>query len=167
MGGTMTMVMGGSEADIAKVEPILSTTSAKRVHVGPVGAGHVTKIINNLLCAAHLLTGAEAVRLAAEAGVEPERVMEGINAGSGRSGVTMVNFPTWIFNESFDSGFTMKLMRKDVALGAQLMSELGLSMPMAEQTTRIWAESLATIADEEDFNRIVSFQITGTKGKSQ
>ncbi len=167
MGGTMTMVMGGSPADIAKVEPVLSVMSAKRVHVGPVGAGHVTKIINNLLCAAHLLTGAEAMRLATEAGVEPERVMEGINAGSGRSGVTMVNFPTWIFNEAFDSGFTMKLMRKDVALGAQLMSELGLSMPMAGQTTRIWAESLATLPDEEDFNRIVSLQVASRKGKGQ
>ncbi|CAN1549745.1 MmsB 3-hydroxyisobutyrate dehydrogenase and related beta-hydroxyacid dehydrogenases [Rhabdaerophilaceae bacterium] len=167
MAGTMTMVIGGSDADISEVEPILSAMSAKRVHVGPVGAGHVTKIINNLLCAAHLLTGAEAMRLAVEAGVEPDRVMEGINAGSGRSGVTMVNFPTWIFNEAYDSGFTMKLMRKDVALGAQLMSELGLSMPMAEHTTRIWSESLTRIADDEDFNRIVSLQITGNKGKGQ
>ncbi len=158
MGGTMTMVMGGSEGDIARVEPVLSAMSAKRVHVGPVGAGHVTKIINNLLCAAHLLTGAEAVRLARKAGVDPERVLEGVNAGSGRSGVTMVNFPTWIFNGAFDSGFTMKLMRKDVALAAELMRELGVSMPMADQTTRIWADSALRIADEEDFNRIVSLQ---------
>lgn len=167
MSGTMTMVMGGSEADIARVEPFLLVMSAKRVHVGPVGAGHVTKIINNLLCAAHLLTGAEAMRLASEAGVDPERVLEGINAGSGRSGVTMVNFPTWIFNDAFDSGFTMKLMRKDIALAAQLMSELGLSMPLADQTTRIWTESLTRIADDEDFNRIVSLQIPATKGKSK
>ncbi len=159
LGGTMTMVMGGSEADIARVEPVLSAMSAKRVHIGPVGAGHVTKIINNLLCAAHLLTGAEAVRLARDAGVDPERVLEGVNAGSGRSGVTMVNIPTWIFNGAFDSGFTMKLMRKDVALAADLLRELGLSMPMADQTTRIWAESAAGIADDADFNRIVSLQI--------
>ncbi len=159
MGGTMTMVMGGSESDIARIEPVLAVMSAKRVHIGPVGAGHVTKIINNLLCAAHLLTGAEAVRLAQEAGVDPERVLEGVNAGSGRSGVTLANFPTWIFNGAFDSGFTMKLMRKDVALGAQLMQELGLSMPMADQTTRIWAESIATLPDDEDFNRIVSLQL--------
>lgn len=157
--GTMTMVMGGEEADIAKVEPVLAAMSAKRVHVGTSGAGHVAKIINNLLCAAHLLTGAEAVRIAREAGVDPERMLEGLNAGSGRSGVTLVNFPTWILNNTFNSGFTMKLMRKDVRLGAQLVAELGLELPLAELTADIWAHSEETIPDGEDFNRIVELQL--------
>jgi 3-hydroxyisobutyrate dehydrogenase len=129
--------------------------SAKRVHVGPIGAGHATKIINNLLCAAHLLTAAEAVRLARAAGVDPERMLEGINAGSGRSGVTLVNYPNWILNDAFNSGFTMKLMRKDVRLAAQLVGELGLALPLAAETARLWGESAATIGDAEDFNRIV------------
>lgn len=157
--GTMTMVMGGEEADIAKVEPVLAAMSAKRVHIGASGAGHVAKIINNMLCAAHLLTGAEAVRLAREAGVDPERMLEGLNAGSGRSGVTMVNFPTWVLNNAFNSGFTMKLMRKDVRLGAQFAEELGLSLPFAKLTAEIWAESEETIPDGEDFNRIVELQL--------
>lgn len=155
--GTMTMVMGGEEADIAKVEPVLAAISAKRVHIGASGAGHVAKIINNLLCAAHLLTGAEAVRIAREAGVDPERMLEGLNAGSGRSGVTQVNFPTWILNEAFNSGFTMKLMRKDVRLAEQLVCELGLDLPMARIAASLWAASETTIPDGEDFNRIVEF----------
>jgi 3-hydroxyisobutyrate dehydrogenase len=156
--GTMTMVIGGTEADVARATPVLEAMSAKRVHVGPVGAGHATKIINNLLCAAHLLTAAEAVRLARAAGVDPERMLEGINAGSGRSGVTMVNYPTWILNEAFDSGFTMKLMRKDVRLAAQLMGELGLALPLATETARLWDGSATTIGDAEDFNRIAELQ---------
>ncbi|WP_341992525.1 NAD(P)-dependent oxidoreductase [Azorhizobium sp. AG788] len=157
--GTMTMVIGGSEADVARAEPILEAISAKRVHVGAVGAGHVTKIINNLLCAAHLLTAAEAVKIARSAGVDAERMLEGINAGSGRSGVTLVNFPTWVLNDAFDSGFTMKLMRKDVRLGAQLVDELGLSLPLAAEAAKLWAGSADTIADGEDFNRIVELQL--------
>jgi len=155
----MTMVLGGEEADIAKVEPVLEAISAKRVHIGASGAGHVAKIINNLLCAAHLLTGAEAVRIAKEAGVDPERMLEGLNAGSGRSGVTQVNFPTWILNEAFDSGFTMKLMRKDVRLGEQMVKELNLSLPLVDLTAAIWDQSESTIADGEDFNRIVGLQL--------
>lgn len=156
--GTMTMVLGGDDAVVAKVEPILADMSAKRVHIGPVGAGHVCKIVNNLLCAAHLLTGAEAMRIAREAGVDPARLLEGLNGGSGRSGVTQVNFPTWILNGAFDSGFTMKLMRKDVRLAAQLVDELGLDLPMTAETARLWAESAETIADGEDFNRIVDLR---------
>jgi 3-hydroxyisobutyrate dehydrogenase len=157
--GTMTMVIGGSEADVARAMPVLEAMSARRVHVGPVGAGHVTKIVNNLLCAAHLLTGAEALRIAREAGVDAERLLEGLNAGSGRSGVTMVNFPTWVLNDAFDSGFTMKLMRKDVRLAAQFVHELGLDLPLAADTARLWAESEGTIPDDEDFNRIVGLQL--------
>jgi 3-hydroxyisobutyrate dehydrogenase len=158
LAGMMTMVIGGSDADVARATPVLEAMSAKRVHVGPVGAGHVTKIVNNLLCAAHLLTGAEALRIARAAGVDAERLLEGLNAGSGRSGVTLMNLPTWVLNDAFDSGFSMKLMRKDVRLAAQFIDELGLDLPMAADTARIWAESENTISDSEDFNRIVGAQ---------
>ena len=97
---TMTMVIGGTDDDVAAVEPILADMSAKRVHVGSVGAGHVCKIINNLLCAAHLLTASEAMRIARDAEVDPARLLEGLNAGSGRSGVTLVNLPTWVDRKS-------------------------------------------------------------------
>jgi 3-hydroxyisobutyrate dehydrogenase len=157
--GTMTMVIGGSDADVTRAMPVLEAMSAKRVHVGAVGAGHVTKIVNNLLCAAHLLTGAEALRIARGAGVDAGRLLEGLNAGSGRSGVTLVNFPTWVLNNTFNSGFTMKLMRKDVRLAAQFVGELGLDLPMAADTARLWAESEVAIPDSEDFNRIVEMQL--------
>jgi 3-hydroxyisobutyrate dehydrogenase len=164
--GTMTMVIGGADEDVARVMPVLENMSAKRVHVGPVGAGNIAKIVNNLLCAAHLLTAAEALRIAREAGVDAERLLEALNAGSGRSGVTQVNLPTWILNGAFDSGFTMKLMRKDVRLAEQVLNELGVALPLAAATTRIWTGSAATIADDEDFNRIVELQL-GHAGRSE
>ncbi|WP_316174016.1 NAD(P)-dependent oxidoreductase [Bradyrhizobium sp. SZCCHNRI1073] len=157
--GTMTMVIGADGDDLARVLPVLERMSAKRVHVGGVGAGNVAKIVNNLLCAAHLLTAAEALRIADAAGVDAGRLLEGLNAGSGRSGVTLVNVPNWILNRAFDSGFTMQLMRKDVRLAAQFIGELGLSLPMAADTARIWADSAASIADTDDFNRIVELQL--------
>lgn len=160
LAGTMTMVIGGDDADLVRAMPVLECLSAKRVHVGPVGAGHVTKIVNNLLCAAHLLTAAEALRIADEAGIDRARLLEGLNAGSGRSGVTQVNLPTWVLNGAFDSGFTMKLMRKDVRLGADLVEAMGLDLPLVAATARLWGESAATIADDADFNRIVETQIS-------
>jgi 3-hydroxyisobutyrate dehydrogenase len=156
---TMTMVIGGTDDDVAAVEPILADMSAKRVHVGSVGAGHVCKIINNLLCAAHLLTAGEAMRIARDAEVDPARLLEGLNAGSGRSGVTLVNLPTWVLNGAFDSGFTMALMRKDVRLATQLIAKLALDLPIARETARIWSESAGSIGDGEDFNRIVELQL--------
>ncbi|SAL75137.1 6-phosphogluconate dehydrogenase [Caballeronia terrestris] len=154
---TMTMVLGGSEQDVAAVEPILSVISAKRVHVGPAGAGHVTKIINNLLTGIHLLAASEAVRAAEAAGVDPQKLVEALNGGSGRNSATLTNYPTWIFNDKFDSGFTMKLMRKDVRLAMDLLRGQGAEAPMSAEAGRLWAESAKTIGDAEDFNRIVQF----------
>jgi len=154
---TMTMVLGGSDEHVAAVEPILAVMSAKRVHVGPVGAGHVTKIINNLLTGVHLLATSEAIRAAEAVGVNPEKLVEALNGGSGRNSSTLTNYPTWIFNGKFDSGFTMKLMRKDIRLAMDLLRSVNAVAPIANETGRLWAKSVDSIGDAEDFNRIVQF----------
>ncbi|MEX3969217.1 NAD(P)-dependent oxidoreductase [Paraburkholderia caribensis] len=154
---TMTMVLGGSDADVAAVEPILAVMSAKRVHVGPVGAGHVTKIINNMLTGVHLLAASEAVRAAEANGVDPQKLVEALNGGSGKNSATLTNYPTWIFNGKFDSGFTMKLMRKDVRLAMALLDSADATAPIAKEAGRLWAASADSIGDAEDFNRIVQF----------
>ncbi|SDV47965.1 NAD(P)-dependent oxidoreductase [Chitinasiproducens palmae] len=154
---TMTMVLGGSSEDVARAEPVLAAISAKRVHVGPVGAGHVTKIINNMLTGIHLLAASEAVRVAQANGVDPEKLVDALNGGSGRNSATLTNYPTWIFNDRFDSGFTMKLMRKDVRLAEALLDGAQVHAPVAQTAARLWAASEATLGDGEDFNRIVQF----------
>jgi 3-hydroxyisobutyrate dehydrogenase len=161
--GTMAMVIGASEADFAEAEPVLAAMSAKRVHIGDVGAGHVAKIANNLFTASHLIVAGEVTRMAAAAGVPVERLLQGINAGSGRSFVTEHSFPTWVMNDKFDSGFTMKLMRKDVRLSQELTSAVGLDLPLTKRVAELWAASSETIGDPEDFNRIVELGVNKTK----
>ncbi|MFC5524101.1 NAD(P)-dependent oxidoreductase [Polaromonas jejuensis] len=153
--GTMAMVIGASNEDLARAMPVLEAMSAKRVHVGGVGAGHVAKIANNLFTASHLIVAAEVTRMAAKAGVPTEALLQGINAGSGRSFVTEHSFPTWVMNGKFDSGFTMKLMRKDVRLSQELIGALALDLPLSAKVAELWALSSESIADDEDFNRIV------------
>lgn len=159
LAGQLTMVIGGSQGDVARAEPVLAAMSAKRVHVGEVGAGHLAKIANNLLVATHLLAAGEIARLADRSGVAMARLLEGINAGSGRSGVTQVNYPMWILNEAFDSGFTMKLMRKDVRLADEVIQQQGLALPLSAEVARLWRLSADDIGDDEDFNRIVQLEI--------
>ena len=152
---TMAMVIGGAKEDLERAEPILAAMTAKRVHVGDIGAGHVAKIANNLFAAAHLLIAGEVTRMAAKAGVPTEQLLQGINAGSGRSFITEHSYPTWIMNGQFDSGITMKLMRKDVRLSQELISALAIDLPMSAKVAELWALSAQSISDDEDFNRIV------------
>lgn len=154
---TLGMVLGGEKTVIDSIEPILAAISSKRVHVGPVGAGHVAKLLNNLLTGTHLIIAGEAARIATAAGLNPELIFNGLNAGSGGSKVTQNNFPNWIFNNAFDSGFSMKLMRKDLHLAMGLIEQTAPSVPLAKEVGRLWAKSADSIADPEDFNRIVQF----------
>jgi len=154
--GTMVMLVGGESAALERAQTYLDALSAKVVYMGASGNGHAAKLINNLLCAAHLVTTAEAIALGAKAGLNPESLIDGLNAGSGRSAISEVNFPRWILSDSFDSGFTMELMRKDVRLAKNMIEEMGLALPVAEQIADIWAQSATTIADDKDFNCIVN-----------
>lgn len=153
--GTLTMMIGGEAGHLARAMPVLEAISAKRLHVGGPGAGNVAKLVNNLLVGAHLLTVSEAVRLSEAAGVPAAGVLAVVNAASGRSAVSEVNYPRWVLNGAFDSGFTMGLMRKDVRLAAALAAEVGVDCPVSELVARIWSDSAARLADGEDFNRIV------------
>lgn len=152
--GAMVMLIGGDQQQIPPIMPVIEALTSKHVYLGPSGSGHAAKLINNLLCAAHLITTAEAVSLGQQLGLAPENLLEGINAGSGRSAVSEVNFPQWILNGAFDSGFTMQLMRKDVRLAQALIKTTSLQLPLAEHVAQQWAESAHTLADSEDFNRI-------------
>lgn len=152
--GTMTMLLGGNVDVLATLEPVLALLTHKRVAVGASGAGNAAKIANNMLCAANLVLVAEALRLAKAVGVPAESLLEGVNAGSGRSGVSEVNYPRWILNGSYDSGFTMGLMRKDVNLALALADENGMALPAFEGIAKLWNDSRDAIDDSADFNQI-------------
>ena len=162
--GQLTMFIGGSAADLGRAEGVLSALGAKRFHIGDTGAGYIAKLVNNLLVASHLLTASEAFRIAEAAGVKTEQLLEAVNAGSGRSGVTLYNYPSRILNDGFDSGFTMQLMRKDVRLAQSLMQGVDLDLPISNQVAAIWQDSETQLADQEDFNRIVTLDTNSRRG---
>ena len=152
--GSLGMLLGGEASTIERVEPMLKAMSARYTHVGAAGSGHVVKLANNYLCAAHLLTTAEAVALATRAGVEPQACLAGLNSGSGRSAVSEVNFPKWILSETFDSGFTTGLMRKDLRLARDAASDMGLSLELLSRVVERWHADADGLPDGADFNRV-------------
>ncbi|MEO9825069.1 MAG: NAD(P)-dependent oxidoreductase [Paracoccaceae bacterium] len=152
--GTMTMLLAGNQGAIDRLAPVTEILTAKAVVVGASGAGHAAKIANNMLCAANLVLVAEAVRMCEAADVSAEGLLEGVNAGSGRSGVSEVNFPKWVLNDAFDSGFTMGLMRKDVSLALELAEQTGVDLAGFAGIADLWLSQSGDIPDTADFNEI-------------
>lgn len=155
--GTMTMLLAGNQGAIDRLTPVTDILTAKTVVVGASGAGHAAKIANNMLCAANLVLVAEAVRMCEAAGVTAEGLLEGVNAGSGRSGVSEVNFPKWVLNSAFDSGFTMGLMRKDVGLALELAEQTGVDLEGFAGIADLWLSQSGDIPDTADFNEITKY----------
>lgn len=155
--GALTFMVGGDRAHVARARPLLEALGKAVVHVGDSGAGNLAKLVNNLFCATHLAGVGEALRLAAALAVDPARLFEAVNAASGRSAVSEVNLPRWILSGSFDSGFTMGLMRKDVRLAAGLAPATGLRLPLTRAVSELWEASAVTLPDDADFNRMTQF----------
>jgi 3-hydroxyisobutyrate dehydrogenase len=156
--GTLTMMIGGEEIDVAMARPVLEAMSTRAVHVGPPGAGNIAKLVNNLLVAAHLVTTGEAIRLSESAGLSAADALKVVNTATGRSAVSEVMFPRWILPGTFDSGFSAGLMRKDVRLALDLATETGSDLPLSVHVGQIWDSTRASIPDTADFTRMADYR---------
>lgn len=127
---TLGIMIGGSDADAADAMPYLQAIGKTIVHMGPVGAGHMTKSLNNLLLAANMVVASEALALAAKAGLAPEKVVAAINGSSGRSYITEYRFPNFVLKGDFSSrgGMAMSLLVKDVAIACDTAKSSGVTM---------------------------------------
>ena len=110
--------------------PYLNAIGKTILHMGPVGAGHMTKSLNNLLLAANMVVASEALALAAKAGLAPDKVVAAINGSSGRSYITEYRFPNFVLKGDFSSrgGMAMSLLVKDVAIACDTAKSSGVTM---------------------------------------
>lgn len=161
--GTLAMMVGGDAAALDRARPVLDRVAARIVHVGASGAGQVAKLVNNLLVATNLVTAAEALRMGAKAGVAPETLVQVINAATGRSAATEVNFPRWILSGAFDSGFTAGLMRKDVRLALGLAEAVGAPLDATARAAASWEALSGAVPDACEFNHLAAAILDGDR----
>jgi 3-hydroxyisobutyrate dehydrogenase len=150
-------MVGGREEVFERHREVLEAFGEKIVHVGDHGAGHLVKSLNNLLSATTLASAAEAVILAEKAGVAPEALLEVINAGNGRSYSTEVKFPKFILDRSFDDGFALGLMVKDLKIALETAAEMGHPMFSGSSISQLWQAAAARGYGLEGHTSIYAF----------
>jgi 2-hydroxy-3-oxopropionate reductase len=123
--GTLTCMVGGGDAVLARVTPVLSAFSARILHIGPSGAGQIAKACNQVCAAAAMLGVAEAMALAVKLDVEPERVRDAVQGGTGNS-VMLERNALRIVARSFQPGFRASLMAKDLGIALGAMTQAGV-----------------------------------------
>ena len=155
--GTLFIMAGGDAEALSRAKPYFDILGRETVLCGGSGAGNVVKILNNALCAAHLALAGEALVLGEKAGLDRAVLAAALAKGSGRSGVFEVNLPKWILSESFDSGFTMGLMRKDVRLFDDFAQAQAAHPTVLNAASALWRDSASVLPDADDFNHMVPF----------
>lgn len=152
--GTMTIMVGGPADVVAPLVPLFGVLGRMR-HVGPVGAGHALKALNNLMSAAHLLASSEALLAGQRFGLDPAVMLEAVNGSSGRSGSTENKWPNFVLPGTFDSGFALGLMLKDIRIALGLAEATGTPSALAARTVELWAEAAASLGPAADHTEIV------------
>ena len=134
--GTLTLMVGGDQGIVESLDKVFAPFSSKVVYMGPSGAGHATKLLNNFLNAVSLAASAEVMVAGKKAGLDLHLLLDVLNSSSGVNFATLNRFPRIVDGDYLEGGLTGKLMTKDVVLYVDLIRELGVvslnaSGPMA------------------------------------
>jgi 3-hydroxyisobutyrate dehydrogenase len=155
--GTLTVMVGGEEAVLETVRPVLDVVAARVVHVGEVGAGMAVKAVNNALLATSLWAAGEGLLALASSGVDPRRALEVIATSTGRSFATEHLIPERVLDRSFPHTFGLALLAKDVRLAAEVLVRAGVDgevLALVERLTSAAAETLPD-ADHVELLRVL------------
>lgn len=129
--GTLAVMAAGGAALFADLAPILRILAAKLFHVGAEpGQGQAVKLLNNMLSAAAMTATSEAAAFAEARGLDLAATMAAVNASTGRNTATSDKFPNRIVTGTFDAGFTIDLLAKDVDLFLDAAAEAGSGAPV-------------------------------------
>lgn len=141
--GELAIMVGGEAPAVERAEALLNLMGKTVVHVGPAGTGHAAKALNNLLSATNLAAAAEILSVAKTVGIKPATMIEVINGSTSRSQASEFKYPKHILNGTYDSGFSMDLMLKDMRIARGLIESASIEAPIV-----LAAESLARHARE-------------------
>ncbi len=128
--GQLTVMCGGSDVDVAQAEQVVAPFAAKVIRLGPVGAGHAMKSVNNALLAVNILAVGEGMVALAKAGIAPRQAIEVLNASSGRSFVTETLVPDRVLSGTWPRLFRLALLEKDIGIAHEVTNDAGTDDPV-------------------------------------
>jgi len=149
--GQLTVMCGGNEADVARAGAVIAPFAAKVVHLGPVGAGHAMKAINNILLATNILAVGEGLVALAKAGIDPRAAVGVLNASSGRSFVSEALVPERVLSGTWPRLFRLALLEKDAGIAVDTARAVGAEHPLLEAVREQLRALRAELGEDADY----------------
>jgi 2-hydroxy-3-oxopropionate reductase len=153
--GNLSIMAGGSEEAVERARPIFDVLGKSTTHIGPAGAGQVTKATNQVVVALTIQAVAEAFVLARKAGVDPARVRDALLGGFAQSRILDVHGQRML-EGNYDPGFKLRLHRKDLAIALQLGREEHVPLFATAQAAELMDSLLAQGAGDRDHSALAT-----------
>lgn len=163
--GSLTLMVGAKEADLNKeIKALLEALGSSIFYLGSVGAGHTTKLVNNVLTAGHRILAMEALTLGVAQGVDPDQLYKVVTNASGSSNQFEKRVPR-VLNRNFEPTFTVDLTMKDVALALQTADEITYPMSVTSLVHELHKEASSKGYGDEDACAVIKIfeENIGTK----
>ena len=152
--GSLALMVASSDAVWTEIEPLLALFG-KTFHVGAAaGQGQMMKLVNNVLSVAALVVTSEGMALGVKAGLDPNTMLDVINASSGRNSATTDKFPRAVVTRKFDFGFATALSLKDMRLCLDEAEAMGVPMLMGNIAKYVLNLTQAKFGPDSDFTEM-------------
>jgi 3-hydroxyisobutyrate dehydrogenase-like beta-hydroxyacid dehydrogenase len=153
--GTLTIMVGGPVEALGRVQPVLTAFGSRIHHMGPSGAGHTAKLLNNFLNGVGLAATAEVMVAAKKAGLDLALFLDVVNHSSGVNFATLNRFPRIVEGDYLEGGLTSNLMLKDLQLYIDLVRTLGVPSLNAAGSVASFGLAASLGYGEQISNRVV------------
>jgi len=151
--GTLSIMVGGDKDAVSKAMPVFEAMGKNITHVGSIGAGQMTKAINQIIVAGTYWSVAEGMAMGLKAGLDMEKVVQAVGVGAAGSwGLT--NRSGNMINNEYPLGFRVRLHRKDLNIALEAARELGVPLPVAAFVEQIETGLIGRGYGDEDISNI-------------
>ena len=154
--GTLALMIGASEDDLAAAEPVLKALGVPN-HVGGVGMGETVKLVNQILIANIMVANAEALVFAKKAGANVDVTRDVILTATGANYLLDKWLPTTWLSGSFAGGFAMDLLRKDLGAALDAAKGLGVPLPASALSYQLYTAASGNGHGREDYSAVATF----------
>jgi len=148
--GKLTVMVGGEKAAFDRAKPFIEAFGTRIVHVGPPGAGHAVKAVNQVLLAVNIQAAGEGLAALAKLGVPAAAALEVINGSSGRSNVTENLIPQRVVTRAYPRTFKLALLDKDIGIALQLLKETGVPSEATAESKRFMEKTHKALGEDAD-----------------
>ena len=149
--GTLAIMVGGKPAVFERVQPVLQKMGSSVTLTGDVGAGNVTKLANQIMCAGIIESVAEAMAFARAEGLPLDKLIDTLGKGAGSSWYFVHRAPN-MARGSYPAGFRVRLHAKDLGICHDMAARFGVELPVVERMRREYAELEARGYGDEDIS---------------